>query len=228
MLFGNDNTGLNIMCHESGGHLGLYNESNSRWMFYYNRTQDSVSIGDASAQKDSSSNMVASAFLNVAGSAQFSGAGYFTGGRLYNNGDDEGVIIGRANNSYAGLILGSNTGVRSVFYLKNDNSASWRWCGDGTNAYDIYHPGVAGTIPVINGTSTSSVGSAVVPVYISGKKFVACAGAASGSYKSFVPNVGADGVMEIGQYIDMHVVGSTKDYDARLNCNGSGITITFG
>lgn len=40
-----------------------------------------------------------------------------------------------------------------------------------------------------------------------------------------VANIGTDGVMEVGKYIDFHDTGSTKDYDVRLQCNGSVLEI---
>lgn len=66
-------------------------------------------------------------------------------GRVYGSGDDEGLIIEKADNGYAGLCLGSATGARSVFYLKSDNNATWRW-SNGSSNYDISHPQKAGTV----------------------------------------------------------------------------------
>ena len=66
-------------------------------------------------------------------------------GRPYNSGDDEGLIIEKADNGFAGLCLGSPTGTRSVHYLTHDNSAVWRW-SNGSSSYDISHPQKAGTI----------------------------------------------------------------------------------
>ena len=67
-------------------------------------------------------------------------------GRLSGGGDDEGIVITPANNGYAGLILGSTTGRRSVFYLDSQSPAFWRYSSDGTSYYDIAHPGASGTI----------------------------------------------------------------------------------
>lgn len=50
-------------------------------------------------------------------------AGVQISGRLSGAGDDEGLVIGKADNSYAGVCLGEPAGIRSVFYLKPDNSA---------------------------------------------------------------------------------------------------------
>ena len=50
-------------------------------------------------------------------------AGVKISGRFLGAGDDEGLVIGRADNSYAGVCLGEPAGIRSVFYLKPDNGA---------------------------------------------------------------------------------------------------------
>lgn len=65
-------------------------------------------------------------------------------GRVYNSGDDEGIIINPAPNGYAGLILGTHNGERSVFYLKKGDPL-WRYNNGSTNL-DIYHPKKSGTI----------------------------------------------------------------------------------
>lgn len=80
------------------------------------------------------------------GKMTVNGAGYFCG-RVYNSGDDEGVIINFANNGYAGLTLGANgSSARSVFYFKSDGSKPfWRY-NDGSTTYDIVHPAKGGTI----------------------------------------------------------------------------------
>lgn len=65
-------------------------------------------------------------------------------GRVYNGGDDEGIIINPAPNGYAGLTLGIHNGERSVFYL-NKGNPFWRYNNGSTNL-DIYHPKKSGTI----------------------------------------------------------------------------------
>lgn len=66
-------------------------------------------------------------------------------GRTQNSGDDEGLVINKCSNNYAGLILGSPDGVRSVFYLTSDNNALWRY-NNGSSSFDINHPKKAGTV----------------------------------------------------------------------------------
>lgn len=86
---------------------------------------------------------------NISGRKTFTG-GVKISGRYQNSGDDEGLIIGRAANSYAGLCLGDPGGIRSVLYLKPDNTSIWRYNPTGSTNYDIAHPGKAGTIALIS------------------------------------------------------------------------------
>lgn len=65
-------------------------------------------------------------------------------GRVYNGGDDEGIIINPASSGYAGLILGTHNGERSVFYLTKGNPF-WRYNNGSTNL-DIQHPKKPGVI----------------------------------------------------------------------------------
>ena len=69
-------------------------------------------------------------------------------GRVYNGGDDEGIIIKPASNGYAGLILGAHNSERSVFYLTKGNPF-WRYNNGSTNL-DIQHPKKPGTIALIS------------------------------------------------------------------------------
>ena len=81
---------------------------------------------------------------SITGKLSVTGGAYVSG-RAMGSGDDEGIVIGRANNNYAGLTLGDAAGVRSVFYLMPDNSAVWRY-NNGSAVSDIKHPGKAGTV----------------------------------------------------------------------------------
>lgn len=96
----------------------------------------------------------------VTGKLSVTGGAYVSG-RAMGGGDDEGLVIGRANNNYAGLTLGAPDGVRSVFYLMPDNSAVWRY-HNGSVVSDIKHPGKAGTIALVSDipTTPSKIGAA--------------------------------------------------------------------
>lgn len=65
-------------------------------------------------------------------------------GRFYGNGDDEGIIIKPSSNGFAGLILGTHDGERSVFYFVK-NKPFWRY-SHGSDNLDIIHPKKSGTI----------------------------------------------------------------------------------
>lgn len=79
---------------------------------------------------------------NLAGtSATFSG-------RFYGNGNDEGIIIKPSSNGYAGLILGTHDGERSIFYFVK-NKPFWRY-SHGSDNLDIIHPKKSGTIALIS------------------------------------------------------------------------------
>lgn len=69
-------------------------------------------------------------------------------GRFYGNGDDEGIIIKPSSNGYAGLILGTHYGERSIFYFVKDKPF-WRY-SHGSDNLDIIHPKKSGTIALIS------------------------------------------------------------------------------
>lgn len=74
-------------------------------------------------------------------------------GRVYNDGDDEGIIIKPASNGYAGLILGAHNSERSVFYLTKGNPF-WRY-NNGSANLDIKHPKKSGTIALTSDIPSS-------------------------------------------------------------------------
>ena len=92
---------------------------------------------------------------NISGRKTFTGSVKISG-RYQNSGDDEGLIIGRASNSHAGLCLGDPSGVRSVLYLKPDDTSVWRWSPAGSDLYDIAHPGKTGTIALTSDIPSTS------------------------------------------------------------------------
>lgn len=79
-------------------------------------------------------------------------------GRFYGNGDDEGIIIKPSSNGYAGLILGTHNGERSIFYFVK-NKPFWRY-SHGSDNLDIIHPKKSGTIAL-----TSDIPSSVKNPY---------------------------------------------------------------
>lgn len=78
--------------------------------------------------------------------------GIYAYGRVFGSGDDEGIVVNRAENRYAALTLGDATGLHSTFYLFPDNRAIWRY-NDGTTNFDIEHPYKSGTVALVSDLS---------------------------------------------------------------------------
>ena len=99
-------------------------------------------------------------YVTLAGTQSISGKKTFTSGlavsgRIAGGGDDEGIVVGFANNGYAGVCLGSAAGKRSVFYLQTTGNPYWRY-HDGTNGpWNITHPGKSGTIALTSDIPTT-------------------------------------------------------------------------
>ena len=93
----------------------------------------------------------------IAGVKTFT-SGIKVSGRVQNSGDDEGIVIGRASNNYAGVCLGDPTGLRSVFYLTNNDEPTWRYVyinEEGTPVgTNILHPRKSGTIALTSDVAT--------------------------------------------------------------------------
>lgn len=141
IVLGNSTAYMSLM--SSDPHQGLYNEATGKWIIYYNKTNQYVSLGGA---QTSASGYPVTLYgkTEITDALKVNGSGYFTGGRVHDSGDDEGIILGTASNGYAGFILGSHNGRRSVFYM-DSSKAFWRY-NDGSASYDIKHPGKSGTI----------------------------------------------------------------------------------
>ena len=103
------------------------------------------------ATKDGAGNVITSKYVTLDTAQTISGTKTMTGslkvsGRYAGGGDDEGIIVGFANNGYAGLCLGGPSEARSVFYFKSDGTNPfWRY-NNGSASYDISHPSKSGTI----------------------------------------------------------------------------------
>lgn len=84
--------------------------------------------------------------------------------------------------------------------------------------------GNASTATTASKLGSSTVGASGNPIYLNGGTATACSAPASGQWFQGVPQVGSDGVMEIGRYIDFHPTNaSTLDYSKRIDA-GTGTT----
>lgn len=130
--------------------------SNKRWRNLYlsgNLSDGTNSISIANiANKSSLSNYVAlTGNQTISGLKYFSGNGLKVTGRVAGGGDDEGIVVEQASNSYAGVCCGSPSGRRAVFYLR-PNDSCWRY-SNGSTSYDIVHPAKSGTIALTSDIS---------------------------------------------------------------------------
>lgn len=73
-------------------------------------------------------------------------------GRINNSGDDEGILIKKAPNNWAGLILGSTDSDRSCFYL-GPNGAFWKYVENGSDG-SVQHPRKNGTMALTSDIPT--------------------------------------------------------------------------
>ncbi len=84
--------------------------------------------------------------------------------------------------------------------------------GDKGDKGDPGDPGLSGT-----------VGGPINPVYLNNGVITAANTQSSGNNYSIVPKVNADGVMDIGRYIDLHNSASgATDYTTRIEANADG------
>lgn len=111
-----------------------------------------IGSGDITITAPTPTNMVTTdTNQTISGVKTFTG-GISVSGRSVGGGDDEGIVVGRAANNYAGVCLGSPSGMRSVFYLTAANQPVWRW-NNGTTSYDIVHPNLAGTVAIMDAST---------------------------------------------------------------------------
>lgn len=104
-----------------------------------------IGSGDITITAPTPTNMVTTDTAQTVSGTKTLTGGLKVSGRSVGSGDDEGIVVGRAANNYAGICLGSPSGIRSVFYLTAANKPVWRW-NNGSASFDIEHPAKAGTI----------------------------------------------------------------------------------
>lgn len=122
--------------------------------------------------------------------------GYFLSG--YDSNPYGGFFVCHYNNPrYVGI---QNGGYTEHLLLSNQNYASY-----------------------VSKIGTADKGANNNPIYLAAGVPTACLAPASGAWFRGVPQVGSNGVLEIGRYIDFHTTNaSTADYDFRFNCDANG------
>lgn len=149
-------------------------------------------------------------------------------GRFYGSGDDEGIIINPASNNFAGLILGTPTGERSVFYYKLGN-AFWRYA-NGSGIMDIHHPKKSGTIALTSDIPTSLKNPYALTISLNGTSQGPYDGSAVKNINITPSSIGAansehnhDG-RYVYNYGNTEESGNTVDKNALFMTTTSGIT----
>ena len=187
--------------------------------------RDDVNLGEwslCSGDNDTVDGKYSAAFGH--GNSSFGDRSFVAGHQNRSTNDDE-AMFGRFGTSKA------DTTKNSLFVVGNGTSESSR-----SNAFEVYDNGemhAAGAIKSA-GTAVSLDGhthdgryytEAEVDAKLAGKQGT-IAFSKSGDRWGVVPEVGADGVMEVGKYIDFHESdGDTGDYSARIACDGGKLSI---
>ena len=171
------------------------------------------------ATQDGAGNVITSKYVTLDTAQTISGTKTMTGslkvsGRYAGGGDDEGIIVGFANNGYAGLCLGGPSQARSVFYFKSDGTNPfWRY-NNGSASYDISHPSKSGTIALTSDLANylplSKVSNYALPKN-------------PGSIEMY-PGTSAGH----GGFIDFHYNNSSADYTSRIIESASGTLVVNG
>lgn len=141
------------------------------------------------------------------------------GGRIYNSGDDEGILIKKAPNNWAGLILGSTDSDRSCFYL-GPNGAFWKYVENGSEG-SVQHPRKNGTMALTSDipTKLSSLSNDSGYITSSGS----CAYATSAGNADTLDGVHASGLFtnlsNSGNNISITIGGTNKTLTAAYATN---------
>ena len=141
------------------------------------------------------------------------------GGRIYNSGDDEGILIKKAPNNRAGLILGSTDSDRSCFYL-GPNGAFWKYVENGSEGF-VQHPRKNGIMALTSDipTKLSSLSNDSGYITSSGS----CAYATSAGNADTLDGVHASGLFtnlsNSGNNISITIGGTNKTLTAAYATN---------
>lgn len=77
-------------------------------------------------------------------------------GRVFNKGDDEGIVVKPASNGYAGIILGDNNGDRTSIYYYNKEFFFRMWKGNDNKRRDVFVPFENGTLALTSQIPTNN------------------------------------------------------------------------
>ena len=151
--FGDDNKGLTVMSCEP--HQGLYNESQGRWILYYKRDSNLISIGNST---------VRSGFINMGGSVYTEGNIHINNGghggiSLYNTSSPNSYGIHMSYTSNYGTFGGVSGDWATYFCFDGAVNRGWIFKHAGTNVASINGSGQAwlkGLTTCNRGSSTAA------------------------------------------------------------------------
>lgn len=147
-------------------------------------------------------------------------------GRFYGNRDDEGIIIKPASNGYAGLILGTHDGERSIFYFVK-NKPFWRY-SHGSDNLDIIHPKKSGTIALTSDIPSSLKNPYALTISLNGTSQGPYDGSAAKNINITPGSIGAatSDHNHDGRYV--YNYGGIQMDGASVNKNALGMTTNSG
>lgn len=147
-------------------------------------------------------------------------------GRFYGNGDDEGIIIKPSSNGYAGLILGTHDGERSIFYFVK-NKPFWRY-SHGSDNLDIIHPKKSGTIALTSDIPLSLKNPHALTISLNGTSQGPYDGSAAKNINITPGSIGAatSDHNHDGRYV--YNYGGIQMDGASVNKNALGMTTNSG
>lgn len=168
----------------------------------------------------------------MSGGLKVTAGGLEVCGRVYNSGDDEGIVVKPAPNNLAGLILGSNNGKRSVFYCRTAAATApeWNYVDGNNNSSVIYHPAKSGTIALTSDITTHSINTEVAwgssaTISRSGANSMLITGGRQGyGFSVLIPNGAPEYVIlsNVNSCLDsVSVVGNTITLTVRSSGYGS-------
>ena len=147
-------------------------------------------------------------------------------GRFYGNGNDEGIIIKPSSNGYAGLILGTHDGERSIFYFVK-NKPFWRY-SHGSDNLDIIHPKKSGTIALTSDIPLSLKNPHALTISLNGTSQGPYDGSAAKNINITPGSIGAatSDHNHDGRYV--YNYGGIQMDGASVNKNALGMTTNSG
>ena len=232
------NNGFISITRDGNPYIGLSDGTNN-WYYQSVKDENKVGLGptwtkatkwDVNGNVSMPASLSVTSNLSIGGTATVTGlitgsGGLYVSGRAAGGGDDEGIVVAPASNSYAGITLGAASGVRTTLYLMPSTSTHrsvWRH-HNGTSQSDITHPEVSGEVVVH--TADTAQGSATLPVYVADSGVVTpCT--ASSVFSAFTSSTNTLSITVAGQTRTASIVNSISNTWANGTTSGPTLKTT--